>query len=371
MGGGTPSRKNEEYWNGNIPWISVKDFKSNTITDSLETITQKGLENSTTKLIPKGNVIIPTRMALGKVAINKVDTAINQDLKALIIKDPKLLDLKYLMYFLQSKSDYIESNGKGATVKGVTIDTIANLDIKLPPIEVQTKIVSALDLSQSLIEKRKSQISALYKLSESVFLDMFGDPRDNKKWDEVQLSEIIEVESKVVKIDSGYDNYNLVGIDNIEKVTGKIINVKTVADSKVRGSKYYFNSNHILYSKIRPYLNKVALPGFEGLCSTDAYPLKIRPGKANKNFIAFILRYDAFVQYAVSHSKGANIPRIDKRQLLNYLTIYPNLRLQNEFGEKYNLIQNQIKLLEESINKFENNFNSILVEAFKENLFNY
>ncbi|MEL3956437.1 restriction endonuclease subunit S [Caldifermentibacillus hisashii] len=158
IGGGTPNRKNESYWNGNINWITVKDFKSNYITSSEETITENGLKSSAAKLIPKGNVIIPTRMALGKVAINLIDVAINQDLKALIIKDSSILDTHYLFYYLKSKSNYIESRGKGATVKGITIDVISKMDIKLPNLSEQKKIVNILRTAQELIEKRKYQI---------------------------------------------------------------------------------------------------------------------------------------------------------------------------------------------------------------------
>ncbi|MDQ6420517.1 restriction endonuclease subunit S [Paenibacillus sp. LHD-117] len=85
VGGGTPSREKSEFWNGEIPWISVKDFNTTNITSSQETITEHGLKNSASRLIPKNNVIIPTRMALGKVAINQIDVAINQDLKRIVL----------------------------------------------------------------------------------------------------------------------------------------------------------------------------------------------------------------------------------------------------------------------------------------------
>jgi type I restriction enzyme, S subunit len=76
-GGGTPSKQVPEYWNGDIPWASVKDFTSTLLSETQDFISQEGLRNSSANLIPKGHVIIPTRMSLGKAAINTVDLAIN------------------------------------------------------------------------------------------------------------------------------------------------------------------------------------------------------------------------------------------------------------------------------------------------------
>ena len=83
-GGGTPSRSINEYWDGSIPWATVKDFKSTSLESTLESITSDGVANSATNIIPAGSIIVPTRMAVGKAAINTVDLGINQDLKALL-----------------------------------------------------------------------------------------------------------------------------------------------------------------------------------------------------------------------------------------------------------------------------------------------
>ena len=86
VGGGTPSKAKKEYWNGDIPWCSVKDMKDSQyyLSKTQEMITEAGLKNSSAKLIKKGTVITATRMGLGRVFINRVDMSINQDLKALI-----------------------------------------------------------------------------------------------------------------------------------------------------------------------------------------------------------------------------------------------------------------------------------------------
>ncbi|HHF3114649.1 TPA: restriction endonuclease subunit S [Vibrio diabolicus] len=174
-GGGTPSKKIEEYWNGNIPWASVKDLKSRLLLGTLDSITPLGVEKSATNIIPKGTIIVPTRMALGKVAVAGVDLAINQDLKALIIKDEEVLNKDYLSRFLESKAKYIESEGKGATVKGITLDFLKGLDVPLPPLEEQKRIAAILDKADAIRQKRKQAIGLTDEFLRSVFLDMFGD----------------------------------------------------------------------------------------------------------------------------------------------------------------------------------------------------
>lgn len=80
-GGGTPSRIIPEYWDGDIPWVTVKDFISKNIGTAQEKITSLGLKNSASNLIPAKSILMPTRMALGKVAINEIPVAINKILK--------------------------------------------------------------------------------------------------------------------------------------------------------------------------------------------------------------------------------------------------------------------------------------------------
>jgi len=177
-GGGTPSKAVEEYWGGDIPWASVKDFKSSEINETVDHITVGGLRNSASNLIPAGNIIIPTRMALGKVAINTVDVAINQDLRALIVKDVNVVNKRYLLRFMESKASYLESEGKGATVKGITLDVLKPLEIFLPPLSEQKRIAAILDKADNLRRKRQQAIQLADQFLRSVFLDIYEKSSD-------------------------------------------------------------------------------------------------------------------------------------------------------------------------------------------------
>lgn len=181
-GGGTPSKQVPEYWDGDIPWASVKDFISTSLAATQDSITQEGLENSSANLIPKGHVIIPTRMALGKVAINAVDLAINQDLRALVPIVP--LNAEYLLHAFLSLKDEIIKKGSGATVKGITQEELYKLEIAYPPLDEQIRIAHLLCKVEALIAQRKQHLQQLDDLIKSVFLKMFGDPvRNEMDWD--------------------------------------------------------------------------------------------------------------------------------------------------------------------------------------------
>jgi len=159
----------------------VKDFKSSELSKTTDYITEEGLKNSASNLIPAGNLIVPTRMALGKVVINTIDVAINQDLRALIVKNDELIDKRYLFRFLESKAKYLEREGKGATVKGITQEVLKELEIPLPPLTEQKRIAAILDKADSLRRKNQQAIQLADQFLRAVFLDMFGDPMTNPK----------------------------------------------------------------------------------------------------------------------------------------------------------------------------------------------
>lgn len=151
QGGGTPSKIKPEYWNGNIPWASVKDIVTHNANDTLDHISELGLKNSATRLVPKGTLIITTRMALGHAVFFNVNVAINQDLKA--VYPIKELQKQFLFYWFQSNKKYIARLGTGSTVDGISQDELKNIDLLLPPLPEQEKIVEILETWDEYLEK--------------------------------------------------------------------------------------------------------------------------------------------------------------------------------------------------------------------------
>jgi type I restriction enzyme S subunit len=161
-----------DYWNGNIPWATVKDLISDWSTNTQEHITKKGLTNSSANIIPKGTLIIATRMGLGKVIRFSQDVAINQDLKALFPNSN--LDKNFLFQWLKYKASLIEGLGSGSTVKGIRLEVLKAIKILLPPLPEQKQIASILSSVDESIQKAKDKKSQLEKVKKGLMQDLLS-----------------------------------------------------------------------------------------------------------------------------------------------------------------------------------------------------
>jgi type I restriction enzyme S subunit len=151
IGGGTPSKQNPAYWNGNIPWASVKDLTGTILNKTQDCITELGLKESSSNLIPADSIIVCTRMGLGKIAINTIPVAINQDLRALIISRMNI-DLRYVIAYYKT----LNIRGEGTTVKGISIEELHNMLFPLPPVAEQQRIVAKVNELMALCEEIKA-----------------------------------------------------------------------------------------------------------------------------------------------------------------------------------------------------------------------
>lgn len=170
-------------------------MRSEIITETECKITKEAVKASATNIIPKGNVVIATRVGLGKVCLVGQDTAINQDLRGIVPIDPKVLAVRFLFWWFKSIADTIVAEGTGATVQGVKLPFVKSLQLPLPPLPEQQRIIRILDESFTGIatakanaEKNRNNARALFDSHlESVFTQR------GPGWVEKPLSELCDI----------------------------------------------------------------------------------------------------------------------------------------------------------------------------------
>lgn len=184
LNGGTPSKEVSSYFEGDIPWITSADIIGPIAGSARSFITEEAIKKSATNRVPTGTVLLVTRTGVGKVAIAGKDLCFSQDITALI-PDSSILDGRYLVQYLRTKQSHFERRARGATIKGITRDVVADLSIPLPPISEQIRIAAILDQADALRVKRRVALAQLDSLTQSIFVEMFGDPVTNPKGWEV------------------------------------------------------------------------------------------------------------------------------------------------------------------------------------------
>lgn len=347
-GGGTPDRSNPEYWGGDVPWVTVKDFKSLSLSGAAEHITQKGLAESASNLIPAGSIIVPTRMAVGKAAINEVDVAINQDLKAITVDRASCVDRDFLFRFLLSKSAYLESQGKGATVKGITLDVLRDLDVPVPPKAEQQRIAAILDKADSIRSKRQEAIQLTNDLLRAVFIDMYGDPVINPKgWPVYKMGDVIDFKggsqpSKETFVDEERPGHvRLVQIRDF-----KTEKYKTFIPAHL--AKRAFDVDDVMIARYGPPVFQI-LRGLSG--SYNVALMKAQP-KADilKEIIYWLLQLPAYHDVVVANSERTAGQSGVNLDLLNKLLVpLPPPSVQLEIAKQTTRITALIKKQEEML----------------------
>ena len=195
VGGGTPKTDVPEYWGGDIPWIAVKDFNNDKrfIYATERTITQLGLDNSSTKLLDKGDLVISARGTVGAIAQLSRTMAFNQTSYGLKAKSDIAIN-DFLYYLLLNITSKIKSNTHGTVFDTITRKTFDVLSANIPPIEVQNAIVKTLDCIDKKIELNNKINENLEQQAQAIFKSWFVDfePFQDGKFVESELGMIPE-----------------------------------------------------------------------------------------------------------------------------------------------------------------------------------
>jgi type I restriction enzyme, S subunit len=196
VAGATPSTSAPVYWGGDICWATPKDLselEGAYISDTPRKITRSGLQSCAATVLPPDSVLFSSRAPIGHVAINTVPMATNQGFKSFVPNCDRL-HAKFLYHWLRRNRPYLESLGNGATFKEVSKAVVSRIEIPVPPLPEQRRIAAILDKADALRAKRRAALAQLDTLTQSIFLDMFGDPTVNSRdWPVRPLREVGQV----------------------------------------------------------------------------------------------------------------------------------------------------------------------------------
>lgn len=167
--GGTPDRKNESFFNGNIPWVKTQELKNKYITKTEEHLTIEGIKNSSAKIYPKGSIVIAMYGAtVGKLSILNIDACTNQAC-AVGIPNSNLVNTEYLYYFLLSYKNEIISKAKGGAQQNISLSILKDFIINLLPVKEQNEIVKNIEILNSEILRQKSNLIIEIKRTDALY----------------------------------------------------------------------------------------------------------------------------------------------------------------------------------------------------------
>lgn len=350
IGGGTPSTKNCDFWNGNIPWLTPKDlsgYNNRYITKGERNITQEGLKNSSARILPKGSVLLTSRAPIGYVAIAKNDLCTNQGFKSLVLKEGYYPEFFY--YLLKNNIEYIIGMGSGSTFAEISGTQVKNLEFTIPPLDIQQKIAEVLGALDDKIELNNKINNNLEQQAQALFEEYFN---KNCETTETTLGEICKCElggtpsrtkpeywgGKIPWINSGeVNNFRIIKPSEyiteigLEKSATKLLPQKTTVIA-ITGATL----GQVSLLEISSCANQSVV----GVLPNDDVPYE---------FIYPFIK--SSIKELVSHQTGGAQQHINKQNVEQMIVKLPQKKLMSEYKNK---VKNIYQLI--SNNCFENSY---------------
>lgn len=275
-------------------------------------------------------------------------------------KNLKEIDLSYLDYSLKN----IDFKASGTSIPQLTVPMIRGYRLPLPPLPEQQHIAYLLDEAFAAIDEAKTNaeksLQNATEMFESYLQGVFEKKGDG--WEEKRLGDIIDYDKNQNK----HEGLPYVGLEDIESHSGKFLG--QLKSKAVKSSTFYFNEQHLLYGRLRPYLNKVLLPDFEGHCSTEIFPVKVKK-EITREFLFYWLTSGSTVTKIDQTSTGARMPRANMNQVLDFSFAYPPIKEQHTIVYKLKTLKTETQQLEalyqKKIAALDELKKSILQKAFR------
>lgn len=380
--GATPKTDNKSFWDGNIPWITPADYKTEnkTINNGRRFLTQKGVESCGTTIVPENSIIFSKRAPIGLVAINKQPVCTNQGCISCV---PKEVSSLFYYYAMSTFTNAYELYGSGTTFKEISASSFANFKLPYPILSEQLKIASFLDKKcgeiDELLAVQEQMINELQAYKQSIItkavtkglnpnvlmedsgIEWIGEIPNG--WTICRFKNVAKVKANLVHPDN-YLDMQQIAPDCIEKGSGKILKSRTVKEANVISDNHLFYKGQILYSKIRPTLNKVIIAPYDGLCCADMYPIETT--LENKFCLYQMLSSFFYEQVGVVVQDRVKMPKINKEELDQITILVPPINEQKEIAayldEKTAQIDSLIALKQEKIKELKDYKKSIIYE---------
>ena len=362
--GGTPAKGDATYYGGKVPWITTVALNGGIIGNesAIEWITEKALRESAAKLVPAYSIMIGTRVGVGKVAINREEMSTSQDIISLIGINDTRWSKPYLCRFLQAKSDFLNAQARGATIKGIKIEVLSELDIPEITLIEQQRIADIFDKLSTLILKKQEQLRQLDLLVKSRFVEMFGDPMTNPKgYPCYTVGDIIEFQGGS-QPDKKYFEY-VPSKDNI-----RLIQIRDYKSDKYityiprAMAKRFCTADDIMIGRYGPPIFQI-LKGIEG--SFNVALMKATPKQGNREFIREFLKQDCLLEYLEGLSqRTAGQDGIQMDKLKAYPFPYPPIALQDRFAVFVSEVDKSKLAVKQSLEKLETLKKSLMQQYF-------
>ena len=311
VGGATPSTKHEEYYGGDIAWITPKDlslFKGRYISCGERSITEAGLASCSAQMMPSNTVLFTSRAPIGYVAIARQSVCTNQGFKSVVPHE--CVDSLFLYYLLKFNKERIEAMGSGTTFKEVSGKTMKAVQVRIPcKIEDQKKIASILDSIDSKIENNakindnlQQQARAMYK---EWFID-FGSTSGTTPatWKHGKLKDVLQLHKRAIK--SGANTtLPYLPIDTIPMQSFGVTEFRP--NDEAKSSLITFQKDDIIVGAMRVYFHRVVLAPCDGITRTTCFTLS----PYNSKYLSYALLtcdLDSSIDHAQNTSKGSTMP---------------------------------------------------------------
>ena len=369
--GGTPSRSKKEFWDGGtVPWVKISDFDGIYLDSTEEKITEKGLAQSSAKLFTKGTILYSIFATLGEVCILDIDAATNQAIAGITIKDEDI-DQKYLYYFLCSIKPKIMRIGRGVAQNNINLSILRSLEIPIPSLEEQKKVADVLDAATALAAKRRRQLALLDTLTQSRFVEMFGDVICNSKLWKVYSFEDIASSRLGKMLDSkqktGKNSYPYLANFNVQWFKFNLENLNEMDFDEADRIEFELKDGDLLvceggeigrcavwHDEIQPCFFQKAL-----------HRVRCNRQIIHPDYLAWWFKYncdhDGFAAIAGAKATIAHLPGIKLKKLK---VVVPPLELQEQFAEFVSEVDRQKAALRRSLTALTTLKSALMQEYF-------